>query len=118
MIELWMHDFMDAASIGRLQEYFRAVGDLLVDDRLRESFAIYAMGLLGDSERKSIEPLAVDACADPSPADAAHQRLLHFISDSPWSDRDVRRFAGKYAIEEMTRYGPIETWVVDDTGFL
>lgn len=118
MIDLWMHDFMDATSIGRLQEYFKAVGDLLVDDRRRESFAIYAMGLLGDSERKSIEPLAVDACVDPSRADAAHQRLLHFISDSPWSDRDLRRFAGKYAIEEMTRYGPVETWVVDDTGFL
>lgn len=120
MITRWelMHDFMDAAATRRLETFFRSVGDLLDDDRRRQSFAIYAMGLLGASERKSIEPLATQACIDPFKADAAHQRLLHFISNSPWSDRDVRLFSAKYALKEMTRQGPVDAWIVDDTGFL
>lgn len=113
-----MPDFMDPDSTRRLEEYFEDVGDLLLDDRRRQSFAIYAMGLFGESERKSIEPLAARCCIDPSKVDAAHQRLLHFISNSRWSDRNVRRFAAKYAIGEMTRQGPIDSWIVDDTGFL
>lgn len=113
-----MHEFMDAASTQRLEAYFRDIGDLLGDDRRRQSFATYAMGLIGASERKSMEPLAALGCIDPLKTDAAHQRLLHFISNSPWSDREVRRFSAKYALDEMGHHGEIDAWIVDDTGFL
>ena len=47
-----------------------------------------------------------------------HQRLLHFAADSPWSDRDARREAERYAIDAITGTEAIESWIVDDTGML
>jgi len=111
-----MANLMDHAGELRLNQYFDRIGVILGDRRRRESFAVYAMGLLGDGERKSIEPIA--SRAFPGEADAAHQRLLHFATDSPWSDREVRREAACYAMEVMTEREPIEAWIVDDTGFI
>jgi SRSO17 transposase len=102
----------------RLVDYFDAIGDELGWRPRRESFALYALGIFGDGDRKSIEPIAARACADPEQADAVHQRLLHFALDSPWSDRGVRRVAAQHAIQAMTARAPIDSWIIDDTGFL
>lgn len=113
-----MGTFMDAGGVQRLKEYFRRIGDVLGEASRRASFAVYAMGLLGDGERKSIEPIAARACPDPSKTDAMHQRLLHFAVDSRWSDREVRQEAARYVLSAMTQREPVEAWIVDDTGFL
>jgi SRSO17 transposase len=113
-----MANLMNAAAQRRLSEYFDSIGALLGRKGRRESFALYAEGVLGDGERKSIEPIAARACADPARADAEHQRLLHFALDAPWSDDAVRREAARYALEAMTAREPIDSWIVDDTGFL
>lgn len=65
-------------------------------------FATYAIGLLSDGERKSMEPIAARACADPGRINAEHQRLAHFLSNSNWRDKDVRREAAAYALEVLT----------------
>jgi len=109
---------MNAAAVQRLEQYFQQIGDVLGEESRRGSFALYAMGLLGDGERKSVEPIAARACPDPERVEALHQRLLHFAVDSKWNDRQVRRVAAQYALEEMTRREPVEVWIVDDTGFL
>jgi SRSO17 transposase len=113
-----MPHVMDAASQRRLEGFFDGIGEVLGRDERRASFAMYAMGILGDAERKSVEPIAARACADPEQMDAVHQRLLHFVVDSRWSDHEIRRFAAQYALKEMTKRAPITTWIVDDTGFL
>jgi SRSO17 transposase len=102
----------------RLESYLDRIGKVLGRDERRASFATYALGILGDGERKSVEPIAARACADPARADAVHQRLLHFMVDSRWTDRDVRREAASYALEAMTAQNAVEVWIVDDTGFL
>ena len=109
---------MDGAAERRLMAYFDRIGDVLGRKDRRESFAVYALGIFGDGERKSIEPIAARACADPARADAEHQRLLHFAVDSPWSDQGVRRAAARYAVDAMTEHSPIDSWIIDDTGFL
>lgn len=109
---------MNAAAVQRLEEYLQRIGEVLGEERRRSSFAIYALGLLGDAERKSVEPIAARACSDPAKTDALHQRLLHFAVDSKWSDQEVRRIAAQYALSAMTQREPIEAWIVDDTGFL
>ena len=87
-----MSDFlMDTAAVGRLEDYFGSIGVVLNNKKRRASFAMYAMGILGDGERKSAEPIAARACGDPALANAYHQRLLEFLSESKWSDHDVRR---------------------------
>src|SRR3954469_11047688 len=113
-----MANLMNAAAQRRLSEYFDRIGALLGRKGRRESFALYAEGVLGDGERKSIEPIAARACADPARADSEHQRLLHFALDAPWSDGAVRREAARYALEAMTAHEPVDSWIVDDTGFL
>ena len=113
-----MAEFMNSAATARLENYLGRIGDVLGSDKRRACFAEYAMGLFGDAERKSVEPIAARACADPKRADAEHQRLLHFMVDSRWSDRDVRREAAKYSVTALTEREPMEAWIVDDTGML
>jgi SRSO17 transposase len=113
-----MPDFMNSAAIQRLEGYFKAIGTVLDNKAQRASFAIYATGLLGDGERKSIEPIACRGCPDPKSADAAHQRLLHFATDAKWSDGEVRRTAARYALAAMLEREAVEVSIVDDTGFL
>ena len=109
---------MDDAATQRLERYFGAIGEKLGNDSRRESFAIYARGILGDGERKSVEPIAARACADPAKAEAAHQSLLHFVSNARWNDKDVRHVAASHAIEAISEHSPVEAWIVDDTGML
>ncbi len=109
---------MDAGAQRRLEAYLNKIGDVLGDPRRRASFATYAMGLWGDGERKSVEPIAARACADPHRTDAEHQRLLHFLSNSAWSDNKVRGVASRHGIDALVAREPILGWVIDDTGFL
>jgi SRSO17 transposase len=113
-----MEYVMDAAAEQRLDAYLSSIGDVLSHPLRRESFATYALGLLGEAERKSVEPIAARACADPERVDVEHQRLLHFVSNSHWDDEAVRLHAARYAIEAMTQQAPVTTWIIDDTGFL
>jgi SRSO17 transposase len=66
-------------------------------------------------ERKSIEPLA--AATSPSRISAQHQSLMHFVSVSPWSDQRLLAKVGEMVLPVIERHGPIEAWIIDDTGF-
>ena len=110
--------FMDAAGVRRIENYFARIGEVLGNAKRRASFAVYAMGLLGNAERKSVEPMAALVCRNPKKMDAAHQRLLHFVSSASWDDRAVRRVAAHYAVDAMVEREPVEAWIIDDTGFL
>ena len=111
-------NFMDAGAVKRLQEFFGRVGEILGNEVRRASFATYAMGILSDAERKSVEPLAAQACADPGRADAEHQRLLHFLADSKWNDAAVRQESARYGLAGIISREPVQAWILDDTGFL
>jgi SRSO17 transposase len=108
----------EIATGARLEEFFGRIDTHLKDVRKRESFAMYACGILGDGERKSAEPIAARACADPDEVKRVHDKLLHFLARSVWDDRAVRLEAARYAIEELQKQERITTWIVDDTGFL
>lgn len=74
----------------------------------------YCMGLLLPGDRKSVEPLA--ALTDPSHVSAKHQSLLHFVGKAPWSDAAVLRTVRQHVLPLMEQHGPLEGWIVDDTG--
>lgn len=111
-------DSLTDAGKARLEAYLEDIGDLLGDVRRQASFATYALGLLGDGERKSVEPIAAKAAGGVEHVDALHQKLLHFITDSAWKDRSIRQAATRYALKFMTAEEPIEASILDDTGFL
>jgi SRSO17 transposase len=102
----------------RLDDFFGRIGRVLGRSERREAFATYATGLLGDSERKSVEPIAALACGDPARCRAVTERLLNFVTESPWNDEAVRLCAARYALGAMTGSEAIEAWIFDDTGFL
>lgn len=75
----------------------------------------YCVGLMLPCERKSVEPIA--AITAPARVSAQHQSLLHFISQGGWCDEKVLSKVREMVVPEMERHGPIEAWIIDDTGF-
>ena len=113
-----METRIGSESAERLKAYLEGLGAKLRDKRQRASFAMYALGLLSDGERKSAEPIAARASGEPERTHAVHEQVIHFLAASPWKDEPVRRYAARYAVDPLQMQGPIRTWVVDDTGFL
>ncbi len=74
----------------------------------------YCVGLLMPCERKSVEPMA--AIVAPTRVSAKHQSLLHLVGEAPWSDEAVLGKVLDLVLPSMERQGPIEAWIVDDTG--
>src|SRR6476661_4930961 len=75
----------------------------------------YCVGLMLPCERKSVEPMA--AVTAPERTAAQHQSLLHFVGNAAWSDEKVLAKVREMVLPEVERYGPIEAWIIDDTGF-
>jgi len=75
----------------------------------------YCTGLLMPIERKSVEPMA--AVTAPERTAAQHQSLLHFVGEGGWSDAGVLAKVQEMVLAKIESHGPIEAWIVDDTGF-
>jgi SRSO17 transposase len=75
----------------------------------------YCSGLLATEGRRSVEPMA--AVTAPARVSAQYQRLLHFVANSEWSDERMLAKVRDLVIPSMTRRGPIEAWIIDDTSF-
>jgi SRSO17 transposase len=74
----------------------------------------YCTGLILPGERKSVEPMA--ARTDPARVSAQHQSLLHFVGAGGWSDEKVLAKISELVVPAITKHGPIEAWIIDDTG--
>jgi SRSO17 transposase len=75
----------------------------------------YCVGLLMPGERKSVEPMA--AVTAPARVSAQHQSLLHFVANAAWSDERVLAKVRDLVLPSLESRGPIEAWIIDDTGF-
>ena len=47
-----------------------------------------------------------------------HQSLHHVVADAPWNDEDVLAEVRSYVLTAMRQQGPVQAWIVDDTGFV
>jgi SRSO17 transposase len=109
----------DAETNCRAVDFFHVtIGQHLKRPEQRASFATYAFGIIGEGERKSVEPIAARAFCEPREVQRCHDRLLHFVGTAPWSDRDVRLAAARYAVDAMRAQDPVTVSIVDDTGFI
>src|SRR5262245_21357152 len=75
----------------------------------------YCVGLVATEGRKSIEPMA--AVRAPAEVSGQHQKMLHFVSNSPWPDEPVLAKVREVVVPQIERHGPIEAWIIDDTSF-
>jgi SRSO17 transposase len=76
----------------------------------------YCTGLLLPGERKSVEPMA--ARLAPDNVRRMHQSLHHVVADAPWSDETILEQVRGYVLSAMKTKGPVQAWIVDDSGFL
>src|SRR5437899_11121913 len=53
----------------------------------------------------------------PARVSARHQSLLHFVGAGPWSDEKVLAKVSELVLPAIEKHGPIEAWIIDDTGF-
>jgi SRSO17 transposase len=74
----------------------------------------YLTALVLPGARKSVEPMA--ALLAPKRVRQTHQSLHHLVADAPWEDEAVLKAVREYALAAITQRGPIEAWIVDDTG--
>src|SRR3977135_3556822 len=74
----------------------------------------YCVGLMMPCERKSVEPMA--AVTAPERVSAQYQSRLDFVNQAPWSDEKVLAKVHEMVMPALERHGPIEAWIIDDTG--
>jgi SRSO17 transposase len=106
---------MSDGSEGRFEAYVDALASVLGHVDRVAGLRDYCTGLLLPLERKSVEPLA--AATAPGRVSAQHQSLMHFVSQSAWSDERLLAKIGELVVPVIEEHGPIEAWIVDDTAF-
>src|SRR6201991_4273013 len=104
-----------AGSESRFSKYVEGIVSVIGHaDRARPLWD-YCVGLVMPCERKSVEPMA--AVTAPERVSAQHQSLLHFVNQAAWSDDHVLAKVREMVVPAIERHGPIEAWIIDDTGF-
>lgn len=98
----------------RFGEYLDRLHQAVGHADRRQPLELYLTGLMLPGKRKSVEPMA--ARVEPERVSARHQSLHHFVAKAPWEAEDLLRAASDYALAALERHGPIEAWIVDDTG--
>ena len=106
--------FDDAGVAVRFGEYMGHLRRCLGHGRRHDPFEAYCRGLMVTRGRKSVEPMA--AHLEPDRVSAAHQSLMHIVSQSNWSDDRVLAAVRAYVVPKLQVHGPIRAWIVDDTG--
>jgi SRSO17 transposase len=102
-------------SEARFAGYVEALGVVLGHADRQQPMHDYCLGLLLPIERKSVEPMA--AVTAPARVAAKHQSLLHFVGNAPWSDAAMLGKVTELVLPAIERSGPVEAWIIDDTGF-
>src|SRR5437773_7664601 len=105
----------DGGSGARFAAYVERLGTVLGHADRQEPLHDYCLGLLMPIERKSVEPMA--AVTAPAQVAAKHQSLLHFVGNAPWLDAAMLAKVSELVLPVIERSGPIEAWIIDDTGF-
>ena len=75
----------------------------------------YCTGLLLPCERKSVEPMA--AVTAPARVGGTASVAAAFRGGGRWSDEAVLAKVREMVLPAIERHGPIEAWIIDDTGF-
>ena len=109
-MDTWTQE-SEAAFSAYVDHLVKVIGHADRADPLRD----YCLGLLMPLERKSVEPIA--AVTEPARVAAKHQSLLHFVGQAPWSDEALMAQVRDRVLPLIERHGPIQAWIVDDTGF-
>ena len=107
--------FQERSSEARFSAYIDGLVSVIGHADRAKPLRDYCLGLMLPCERKSVEPMA--AVTAPGRTAAQHQSLLHFVGEGRWSDERVLAKVREMVLPAIERHGPIEAWIIDDTGF-
>jgi len=102
-------------SEARFEAYVQALASVIGHKDRALPLQHYCKGLLVETGRKSVEPMA--AVTAPDKTAPQHQSLLHFVGNAPWSDAAVLQKVRDLTLPAVEKHGPIEAWIFDDTGY-
>jgi SRSO17 transposase len=108
-------DLQEQSSEVRFSAYVEELVSVIGHADRAKPLRDYCQGLMLPCERKSVEPMA--AVTAPERTAAQHQSLLHFVGEGRWSDERVLAKVREMVLPAIERHGPIEAWIIDDTGF-
>jgi SRSO17 transposase len=91
-----------------LSQFLIPLVEVLGRSERRVAAARYVQGLLLPGQRKSIVPMSDRLGVD-------SQSLQQFVSDSPWEERELWSAIRREVIPNLE---PIDSWVVDETGWV
>src|SRR3984893_15336156 len=110
-----MHPRSDGTTEIRFAAYVEGLSSVLGHADRIGPLRDYCTGLILPGERKRVEPMAAKTA--PARTAAQHQSLLHFVGVASWSDERVLAKVREMVLPAIERQGPIEAWILDDTGF-
>src|SRR5262249_5600253 len=76
-----------AEGVDRFEAYLTGLTSVIGHAGRTAPLHDYCLGLLATEGRKSVEPMA--STTAPAKVSAQHQKMLHFVANSPWSDEAV-----------------------------
>ena len=106
---------LETEGVDRFAKYLNGLANVIGHADRNMPLRDYCVGLLAAEGRKSVEPMA--AVTAPASVSVQHQKLLHFVANSPWSDARVLAKIREIVLPEIERHGPIQVWTIDDTSF-
>jgi SRSO17 transposase len=104
-----------AESTSRFEAYVRELTSVIGHPERVRPLHDYCTGLLITDGRRSVEPIA--AMTAPGTTSVQHQKLLHFVANSPWADKPMLAKVGELVLPAIVRREPIQAWITDDTSF-
>ena len=109
-------DLGRASSEGRFSAYVEGLVSVIGHADRAKPLRDYCVGLMMPGERKSVEPMAAVTApaADGGPASIA---AAFCRRRRAWSDERVLAKVREMVLPAIERHGPIEAWIIDDTGF-
>ena len=93
-------------SEARFEAYVQALASVIGHKDRALPLQHYCKGLLVETGRKSVEPMA--AVTAPDKTAPQHQSLLHFVGNAPWSDAAVLRKVRDLTLPALEQ--PASTW--------
>lgn len=95
-------------NVGQFADFISGlIGEIGRSER-KEAAAYYVRGLLGQTQRKSIEPMAQSLNVD-------KQKLQQFMADSPWDEQLLWKAIRQKVVPD---FEPASAWIIDETGWL
>ena len=93
-----------AEGVDRFEAYLTGLTSVIGHEGRTAPLHDYCLGLLATDGRKSVEPMA--ATTAPAKVSVQHQKMLHFVSNSPWSDQAVLTKSREMVLPEIERHLP------------